>query len=117
MKSELLLSAEKAISKAIESSLLSYNSPLVLAINDALKSEKESLQSMASEAVNELMSSCDFKIQIKSEMKAKLAKVIISKFGGEVEKTVNTLRQDPTTRAKITLAIDNMMSEILGVKP
>jgi len=43
----------------------------------------------------------------------KLAKVLISKMSGELEKKVNELKQDPTTRAKITLAINKVMEDVL----
>jgi hypothetical protein len=40
-----------------------------------------------------------------------LAKVLIQRFGGEMEKQVNVLKSDPTTRARITLAIEEIVKQ------
>ena len=45
-------------------------------------------------------------------MKRKLAKVLISQYGGEIEKTVGQLKANPTSRAKITMAIDSVMTDL-----
>ena len=50
---------------------------------------------------------------MKLEMKRKLAKVLIAN-GGEIEKTVGQLKANPTSRAKITMAIDSV--RIQGVE-
>ena len=112
MKTELLAQCEKAIDKSITDALGSYSSPLMEAVRSALSDHKEKLRHLASESVAELVNSDDFKETMKVEMKRKLAKVLISQYGGELEKTVGKLKADPTSRAKMTLAIDNVMSEL-----
>ena len=47
------------------------------------------------------------------EMKRKLSRVLISQYGGQGEKAVNELRSNPLTKAKITTAIDSIISESL----
>tara|TARA_R110002049_G_scaffold225946_7_gene397920 strand:+ start:2238 stop:2594 length:357 start_codon:yes stop_codon:yes gene_type:complete len=113
MNAELLGQVEKALEKCIVDSMSSYNSPLNLAVKDALSDHKDQLHLMASESVSELVNSYDFKDLMQSEIKRKLAKVLISQYGGEIEKTVAKLKQDPTSRAKMTLAIDNVMDELI----
>ena len=116
MKNELLQQCEKAINESILSALTSYNSPLNKAVVDALSGVKPQMADMALEAVNGLVSSGDFKELMLIEIRRKMARVMISQFGGEIEKTVNTLKQNPTSRAKITLAIDNVISDMLTIK-
>jgi len=53
---------------------------------------------------------------MKEEMKRKLARVLITQFGGELEKSVNKLKSDPTTRAKITVAIDSVINNLTNIK-
>ena len=113
MKTELLAQCEKAIDKTITDALGSYSSPLMEAVRSALSEHKEKLHDLASESVAELVNSEDFKQTMKQEMKRKLAKVLISQYGGEIEKTVGQLKANPTSRAKITMAIDSVMTDLI----
>ncbi len=116
INSTLLSQCEKTIDKSIMDALSSYSSPLRKAIDDAVNQNREALNELASNAVAELVNSDEFKQSMKTEMKRKLAKVLISQYGGEIQKTVGELKANPASRAKMTLAIDSVMSEILGVK-
>ena len=114
MNKELLSQCEKAINKSIIDTLSAYNSPLKDAVNDSIKEHQETIKNIAAEAVADLVDSEDFKCIIKEEIKKKLARVFISSIGGSIEKTVNTIKQDPTSKAKMTIAIDAVMSELIG---
>ena len=114
MKAELLGQCEKAINKCIVDSMSAYNSPLNAAVKDALSDHQNQLHSMASESVSELVNSEEFKCLMQTEIKRKLAKVLISQYGGEIEKTVAKLKQDPTSRAKMTVAIDSVMDDLVS---
>jgi len=113
MKTELLAVCEKAIDKAVIEALTSYQSPLKKAVDSAMNDASEHLNELAKAAINDLVYAEEFQQQMNSAIKQKLARVLISQFGGEVEKTVNKLKSDPTTRARITLAVDTMMKDIL----
>jgi hypothetical protein len=39
---------------------------------------------------------------------------LISQYGGEIEKTVGKLKADPTSRAKMTIAIDSVMNDLIS---
>ena len=113
MNNQLLAQCEKSIDKAITEALGSYNSPLVKAVSSALDEQKDKINTLASESVSEIVNSDDFKHIMKEEMKRKLSRVLISQYGGQVEKAVNELRSNPLTKAKITTAIDSIISESL----
>ncbi len=113
MNNQLLAQCEKSIDKAITEALGSYNSPLVKAVSSALDEQRDEINTLASESVSEIVNSDDFKQVMKEEMKRKLSRVLISQYGGQVEKAVNELRSNPLTKAKITTAIDSIISESL----
>ena len=113
LNNALLVQCERTLDKAITEALTSYNSPLMCAVKDALSDQSETLKSIASDAVNDLINSDEFAVTMKREMKTKLARVLISQYGGEIEKTVGKLKSDPTTRAKITIAIDGVMNDLI----
>ena len=112
MKQELIEQCKQTIDKALHEALTSYSSPLVSAVKDALFDESEKLKQISQAAVSDLLNSEEFTLIMKEEMKRKLARVLISQFGGELEKSVNKLKSDPTTRAKITLAIDGVVNNL-----
>lgn len=114
INTELLAQCEKTIDKCITDALSSYNSPLRKAVDDAIMQNQDALNELASNSVSELVDSEEFKLSMKTEMKRKLAKVLISQYGGEIEKTVGQLKSNPASRAKMTLAIDNVMNELVG---
>lgn len=114
MKAELLGQVEKALEKCIVGSMSAYSSPLNAAVKDALNDHKDQLHLMASESVSELINSVEFKVLMQTEIKRKLAKVLISQYGGEVERTVAKLKKDPTSRAKMTVAIDMVMNDLIN---
>lgn len=112
MKEQLLKECEKQIGKAISDALTSYNSPLVKAVQVSLLEVEPQLKQMTNNAVSELICDDEFKSIMQQEIKRKLAKVLISKIGGEIESTVSKLKSDPATRARITVAIDSIISDI-----
>jgi len=112
LNSALLSQSEKSLYQCITSALTSYDSPLMKAIKDSLGAQSEVLKQLANDAVGELVNSDEFAQVMKSEMKTKLARVLISQYGGEIEKAVGKLKSDPITRAKITLAIDSVMDDL-----
>ena len=114
MKAELLAQCERSLDKCITDSMGAYNSPLHEAVKKALSENQNRLYAMASESVRTLIDDPEFEKLMKTEMKRKLAKVLISQYGGEVEKTVAKLKADPTSRAKMTLAIDTVMNDLIG---
>lgn len=77
----------------------------VLAKNDA------AFRGMLSDALNSAIADAEFREQIKTAVRHTLAKTLIARFGGELEKQVNVLKSDPTTRARITLAIEDIVKE------
>lgn len=114
MKDDLLKQCEPAISKAIFDALTHYESPLKKAVHLALESEQELINKMVKGAVNSLVVSDEFQEVINKEVQAKLARVLISKAGGEIEKAVNKLKQDDVARAHITLTLDEMFNHLRG---
>jgi hypothetical protein len=67
------------------------------------------MRTLLVEGIKSALSDESFRDQIKAALRTKLAKVLIERFGGELEKQVNTLKSDPATRARITLAIEEII--------
>lgn len=111
MEQQILNQVNAAIGEAIIKELVGYNKPLSNLTARVIAANEDQLFTLINSEFAALLNSADFKDQLQIALNAKLAKTIVSRMGGELERRVNDLKADPTTRAKITLAIDNALSE------
>jgi hypothetical protein len=88
----------------------SYNNPLDSIVTAALGRHKDDIVSLISESIGSLLGNTEFRDSIKAQVASQMSKQLVQKFGGELEKQVNALKSDPATRARITLAIDSIVT-------
>ena len=112
LQQQILQSVNVAMGKAIESELVGYNKPLSLLTAKVIDTHQNELFNVIDCEVSKLIGGDDFKTIIKDQLNKKLAKVLIDRMGGELEKQVNTLKQNPQTRARITLAISEIIDSL-----
>jgi hypothetical protein len=116
MEKQIIEIAKSAIKKSIIDELTGYNKPLSKLTNEVIQTHSAALKVIINTGVEELLNADDFKIAIKEALHDKLARLLISKMGGELEKKVNELKQDATSRARITLAVHKVIEDILKEK-
>lgn len=87
------------------------DNPLTKLIGEVLNKHDSAFRSMLSEALDSAVGDVTFRAEIRDSVRKTLAKTLIARFGGELEKQVNVLKSDPTTRARITLAIEAIVKE------
>lgn len=105
LEDQVIGTVHSAITEAIKTKLSSgYNSPLDNLIKQAIDNNSAKISSMLNDAVAACLTG-DFKSSLQDACARKLAKVIISKAEGEIEKQANELRSSPEFRAKLTIAI------------
>lgn len=97
------------IRDGIKSKFDSYNSPLQKLLESSLEKHNASFRSMLEDAIGSCVNDAAFREDIAVAVRLTLAKTLIQRFGGEMEKQVNALKSDPTTRARITLAIEEIV--------
>lgn len=105
----LLDAIQDGLREGIKSKITNYSSTLSKAVDDAIEQNKPALTSLVSEAVKTSLSEPNFRESVIDAVRSLMAKTLISKIGGEIEKQVNGLKSDPTTRARITLALDEIV--------
>ena len=112
IESEILKAAKAGLADAFNKELVGYNKPLsVIAQKVIAKNEDEIFRLINDEVVN-LIGGDGFKNALKDELNRKLARTLIERMGGELESRVYELKQNPETRAKITLAISQIIKEL-----
>ena len=95
--------------QGIADKLKGYNSPLDGLIKSALDKHSGTFRTLLEDAIASSVSNVEFRDEIKAAVHRNLAKTLVQRFGGEIEKQVNVLKSDPTTRARITLAIEDIV--------
>lgn len=88
-----------------------YNSPLTKLIEAALTSQGEAIRSLFSDSMQSCIGDPEFRAEVKVAVRSVLAKTLVQRFGGELEKQVNSLKSDPSTRARITIAIEEIVKQ------
>lgn len=105
----LLDTIRDGIRKGVAEKLTGYGSPLGPLIEAALNKHSATFRSMLENAIGSCVDDPQFREEIAVAVRHSLAKTLIQRFGGEMEKQVNVLKSDPTTRARITLAIEEIV--------
>lgn len=112
MEQRILEQINNAIGKAIIEELVGYDKPLSKLTGQVIEDHENEIYNIIDKEVSTLINSRTFKEELKTALNSKLAKILINRLGGELEKQVNSLKQNPATRAKITLALDNLIKEL-----
>ena len=111
MNDKILSTIQKSVEESISTSLTAYNSPLRKMCDDVLEKNSEEIRKLIDEEFSTLLDSGEFKLGLKEALNKKLAKVLITRMGGELESQVNKLKADPRTRAEITVAINRVIKD------
>jgi hypothetical protein len=89
----------------------SYRSPLDPFLNAAIARNAPAITALYENAVAEAIGKADLRPALVEAFNHKLARLLVSRFEGEIEKRANEMRSDPTFRAKVTLAIEAAVKE------
>jgi hypothetical protein len=104
---EFMNAIHDGIRDGVKSKLGGYNSPLDKMISELLLKHDSLFRDLLESAITSAMKDDTFREQVRH----KLGSVLVARFGGELEKQVNMLKSDPATRARITLAIEQIVKE------
>jgi hypothetical protein len=104
-------SIRDAIREGIKAKMSGYNSPLENLMKQAIETRHAEFRSLLDESIASCVNDDDFRNEIGSAVRKSLAKTLIQRFGGEMEKQFNALKSDPLTRARITMAIEEIVKQ------
>ncbi len=110
---ELVTVLKQGLQQAVKDKLCNsnYNNPLDKLLAGIVETQGGEIKKLLTDAIATAVKDADFRQQIATAVQHKLAKTLIERFGGEMEKQVNMLKSDPMTRAKITLAIEQIVND------
>ena len=105
-----------AIKEAVSETLAGYNSPLKPLIEQAVKNNAAGIMGVLNSAVAKAVDNPNFIATMDEAVAHRLAKLLVSKFDSLLEQEVNKMKADPIQRARITLAMNEMINKIRGGK-
>lgn len=88
-----------------------YNNPLDPILRSVVTEHSASIQKMLSDGLASCVNDSGFREEINKGIRQSLAKLLVNRFGGELEKQVNALKSDPVIRARITVALDEIVKQ------
>lgn len=116
LEMDILSTTQSAIHESIKNVLTNYNSPLNKLVASVIDSHSGELRSIINESFVKVIQTEDFKESIISAFSHKVARTIISNNTGLFDKVSNELKQDATFKAKLALAVSNVVEECLKSK-
>ena len=110
-KKEVLEIAIEAIKVKIGERFSGYSSPLNSIADRVISEHEDEIKDIFETCISTTLKNKTFKETIQEEFTHKIAKAMVGKLEGSVEKAVEKLRQDQTIRARMILAIENIIKE------
>ena len=80
-------------------------------VEEVLIERKPEFDALFNQMFDAFFKDADVKAALLDEFKHKVAKTMVSKLDGAVEKSISKYRQDPATNARMILAIEQIITE------
>jgi division protein CdvB (Snf7/Vps24/ESCRT-III family) len=113
LEEKILSTVQISMNEAIGKALTGYDSPLIKLVAAVIEENKVELRGIISTAFNQVIRTEDFKASIVSAFAHKVARTIISNNDGLFDKVSNDMKQDATFKAKMHIAVANVIEECL----
>lgn len=111
LEEDLISTVHQSIVGAIKTKLEGYNSPLDKLIKESVERHDGEIRNALDASIKGALQG-DFALALQDACTRKLAKVLISKMEGELEKRVGELRQSPDFRARLTVVVDDLVKSM-----
>lgn len=110
---DVLQTAQLAINNSIKECLTKYDSPLVKLVKAVVDENSTELKKLISDSFTAVIRTTEFKQAIVNAFSHKVARTIISNNDGLFDKVSNELKQDAIFKAKMAMAVSNVVDECL----
>lgn len=111
LEQDILKTIQLSIQKAIANALSRYDCPLNKLVNVVIEEHSAEIKQTITEALEQSIRTDDFKAGVREAVSHTVGRRIISGSDSLIQKRCNELKQDADFRAKLTLAISNLVNE------
>lgn len=109
LEEQILSQAKSAVSKSINKELTGYNKPLTNLTEKVIDKHKDELFGIFDRAFSKVISNESFEKEVHSAFNHKIARVLVSQLEGSVDKAVNAIKNNPKMKARMILAIEEII--------
>lgn len=110
---DILKVAQASVAKSLEAVLSSYDSPLAKLVKLVIEQNSAELKKLIDESFSSVIRTEDFKRSLVDAFSHKVSRTIISNNDGLFDKVSNELKNDQIFKAKMSLAVANVVEECL----
>jgi len=108
---EEILSVVKTIMINGVKSLDGYNNPFRGVAEVILKEHEKEIKEIMQDCLNDILSNGEFKAEIRQAIGQKVVREFANQSESCIARTVQKLKQDETFRARLTIAVDNLLKD------
>lgn len=112
MEKQISHTITDSLGEVIKAKLSGYNSPLDALIVSVVSSRTAALRGIIETSLDDVLNS-NIRDRMKEALEHKLAKLLVQKMEGEVEKRLVDLRTNPEFRAKVTIAVYALVEQMV----
>lgn len=113
LEQDILNTAQIAMQDSIKAVLTGYNSPLNKLVLSVVDENSKELRNIISDSFTQVIKTTEFKESIVNAFSHKVARTIISNNDGLFDKVSNELKQDAVFKARMAMAVSNVVDECL----
>ena len=100
-----------ALAEVVKSRLNKWDGPLAKFVDEVVLASRDEIKGLLREGLTEALTLESFRIEIKASFTHTLARSLMNEYKGEIEKQANALRQAPEFRARVVLAIEQIVND------
>ena len=108
---EEILNATKTILINGIKSLDGYNNPTKSLVDSVIKEYEPSISSLFKDALEKAIRNDNFKEELQKLISQRIVRELVSQSESSIARIVQKMKQDETFRARLTLAVDNIVTE------
>ena len=108
---EEILNATKTILINGIKALDGYNNPTKSLVNSVIEEYEPSISLLFKNAVETTIRSDNFKEELQKLISQRIVRELVSQSESSIARIVQKMKQDETFRARLTLAVDNIITE------
>ena len=108
---EEILNATKTILINGIKSLDGFNNPTKSLVNSVIKEYEPSISLLFKDAIEKTIHSDNFKEELQKLISQRIVRELVGQSESSIARIVQKMKQDETFRARLTLAVDNIITE------
>jgi len=108
---EIMNAVTDGIKKTISERMSGYNTPMEKMVASVMEKNSKSIIEKMDNALKSVIDNPEFEAVLKEEFNRKVAKTLLSSLEGAVEKSANAFKSDPTLKAKMVIAIQEIINK------